>query len=472
MRPRFRKAGTDTSYDRRRGWRSVGRGAAATLLLACIVVIMAFVAAGASADTLERTAGTAPNVLDRSAGVSALRGEVGGPGSLPTFVPTVGAGASGAPGAGTIFHDGFEGSLSSWSVYGDPTWAFFTYRPFAGQWEAYCSGDVGGSLYYPPGPYFNNMSAWLVAGPFNLSAVTSATFQYKLNYITESNVDSVRALVSIDGDSFSGWEYSGNSQGWVGDSIDLTNVPDLGNVCGRSQVWIAFRFVSDSSVTYEGAYVDEVSITSGGGEVGLFLEGDQSVVPFAGRVNLTGELRDTSGSLVPNREVGLFWSQEDKIDGTWNPLDTYTSSTGQYSMGATNIQRLTYFWLIFAGDNQYSEGWSNRFKVMARGKLTPPAVPSRVRAGAKITSWGSLKPQHTAAQNKSSHIKLYVEHYIGGRWRLQFKSLYAMSYRNTPTDTKYSVTLRYAPGKWRIRAVHQDSDHAKTTSSWRSFKAN
>jgi hypothetical protein len=107
---------------------------------------------------------------------------------------------------------------------------------------------------------------------------------------------------------------------------------------------------------------------------------------------------------------------------------------------------------------------------MARAKLTPPAVPSRVPAGPKITSWGTLKPLHTAAQNRSSHTKLSVQRYSGGRWR-PVVSLYAQSYRNTSSATMYSVGLRYAPGQWRIQAVHQDSDHAKTVSAWRYFTA-
>jgi len=445
----------------------------ATGLLVGILLVTVFAAQTASAAAPKLAKLTASGVRELPAGAGPARRGTTQSESLPPVVPGISAIPSGA--GGTIFYDGFEGSVASWNAVGAnaQTWAIFTYRPFAGQWSAYCAGNAGGSYNYPPGPYFNNMNAWLQAGPFDLSGVTAATFAFKLWLNSELNYDGIYYLVSLDGQNYYGPDgISGNTGGWTDRSLDLTAVPTLGNVCGRSQVWIAFNFTSDSSGNAEGAYVDEVSITGsgGGGEVGLFLEGDYSVVPFAGRVNLTGELRDTSGSLVPNQQVGLFWSQEDKIDGTWNLLNTYTSSTGQYSMTAINVQRLTYFAMVFAGDGRYSDGMSNLVKVMARAKLTPPAVPSRVRAGPKITSWGTLRPLHTAAQNRSSHTKVSVQRYSGGRWR-PVVSLYAQSYRNTSSETRYSVGLRYVPGQWRMRAVHRDSDHATTTSSWRYFTA-
>ena len=47
---------------------------------------------------------------------------------------------------------------------------------------------------------------------------------------------------------------------------DLSDWGSAGNLLGQSQVWIAFIYQSDESNTYEGAYVDQVSlITNGGG---------------------------------------------------------------------------------------------------------------------------------------------------------------------------------------------------------------
>ena len=99
------------------------------------------------------------------------------------------------------------------------------------------------------------------------------------------------------------------------------------------------------------------------------------------------------------------------------------------------------------------------------------ALPE-IRPTAHSRPSGCVEANHAAtpAQNKASHTKVYWERYTGGKWR-SVVSLYATLYRNTSTETKYGVRMMYAPGKWRIRAVHQDDDHAKTTSSWRTFSA-
>ena len=372
----------------------------------------------------------------------------------------------------TIFSDGFEGDLSAWSVTGTPTWAAYQYGAASGQWAAYCAG----STIAPPGPYANNMDAWLDAGPFDLSALQSGTFAYKLKYITQAEKDWVIVSVSVDGQSYYGYKYFGTSNGWVSDSIDLTNVPTLGNVCGKSQVRIAFHFVSDPSIVYEGAYVDEVSVTgvgSGGGgqqqESGLVLTADTDVVPYNGSVTLTGALLNAaSGFLIPGKSVGLFWSQEDKIDGQWNFAGAAQSDTGDYSVTASGIKRLTYFAMFFDGDSEYLSSMSNLVKVKARAKITPPAVPKVVASGPKVWGWGTILPRHSTAQNRASHTKVYLERYYSGSWHA-VTSLYAQKYRNTKTATEYGIGLHYKPGSWRIMAVHEDDDHAKTASSWRTF---
>jgi hypothetical protein len=58
---------------------------------------------------------------------------------------------------------------------------------------------------------------------------------------------------------FNGLSTSGNSGGWVSERLDLANVPTLGNLLGRHQVWIAFIFESNDIATYpEGVYVDNM----------------------------------------------------------------------------------------------------------------------------------------------------------------------------------------------------------------------
>jgi hypothetical protein len=435
-----------------------------------VVAVLVFMAAAGSAAAATASVSHAKTsaVLERPAGATPLSAESGATGAALSLTPFDSVTEPRA--SGTIFYDGSEGATSPWTVQGSPTWAITTYRAAAGTRSSYCAG----SAISPPGPYAANMSAWRIAGPFDLSAVSSATLQYKVYLNTENNTDWISSMVSLDGEYFYGWGDSGNSQGWVDRSRDLTAVPTLGSVCGRSQVWIAFRFASDSSVQYEGAYVDEVRVAGGGGSSGLAalsLFAGSRIIAYNGKVTLSGELTDAlSGALLSDREIDWWWSQSYEIPMKWTDGGSFSVGTGAYALGIKNIVRRTYFITSFAGDSQYPDGcWSDEFvEVMPRAKITPPAVPSLVRAGKLTTSWGQLLPRHTAEQNRVSHTKVYAERFSGGRWR-PVVALYAQAYRNTSSATEYRFGLRYASGKWRVRAVHQDSDHAKTTSSWRTF---
>jgi len=96
-------------------------------------------------------------------------------------------------------------------------------------------------------------------GPFSLMGATAADLRFKLWLYTESNYDYVCRMASINGTDFYGSCTSGNSNGWIDRTLDLTNVPTLGNLLGQPQVWVLLWFYSDSSLTYaEGGYVDNI----------------------------------------------------------------------------------------------------------------------------------------------------------------------------------------------------------------------
>ena len=99
----------------------------------------------------------------------------------------------------------------------------------------------------------------MVYGPFSLAGATAADLKFKLWLNSELNYDGVCRMASVDGNSFSGSCSTGNSNGWVDRTLDLSNVPELGNLLGRSQVWVALAFISDGSIVKtEGAYPDEI----------------------------------------------------------------------------------------------------------------------------------------------------------------------------------------------------------------------
>ena len=59
-------------------------------------------------------------------------------------------------------------------------------------------------------------------------------------------------MASIDGNTFKGYSISGFSggmygQGWLNGALNLNSIPELGNVCNKNSVWIAFSFSSTIS---------------------------------------------------------------------------------------------------------------------------------------------------------------------------------------------------------------------------------
>lgn len=172
-----------------------------------------------------------------------------------------------APATQTLFSDGFEGAFpGSWTVFddngstgGDVYWDDTNYRAYAGSWSAGCA-DGGANAPAPGGNYPNNMDSWMIYGPFSLSDASAGALTFFTWLRSESNYDYLKYMVSLDGASFYGWQTSGDTGGWQSRSLDFTNVPTLGNITGQPQVWIALVFTSDGSVTFEGAYVDEVLI--------------------------------------------------------------------------------------------------------------------------------------------------------------------------------------------------------------------
>jgi len=154
-----------------------------------------------------------------------------------------------------IKSEDFEGSFpNSWVLYGDPTWDDESYRAHGGSWSGYC---VGSSI-SPPGPYPSYANSWMVYGPFSLVGATDARLDFYRWLRTEQDYDYLYWMASVNDSNYYGYQVSGNAQTWTSQYFDLKTVPTLGNLCGQTQVWIAFAFASDDINQYEGAYVDDV----------------------------------------------------------------------------------------------------------------------------------------------------------------------------------------------------------------------
>jgi hypothetical protein len=166
----------------------------------------------------------------------------------------------------TIFADDFEGTFPGpWQLanQGAATgWGRWTC--WSGDTPTHSVGCAAGGE-FPIGcgqNYPDNMNSWLVYGPFSLAdpSYTAAELRFNFTLNSEEGFDGLWVMASVNGTNFFGNTYSGQIAPRA-ETLDLAAVPDLGNLLGQAQVWIAFRFTSDSSITFpEGAQVDDVLI--------------------------------------------------------------------------------------------------------------------------------------------------------------------------------------------------------------------
>jgi hypothetical protein len=166
----------------------------------------------------------------------------------------------------TIKSETFEGTFpGAWQVAdsdsrsGTYYWGKRACRAYQGGYSGWAVGGGNGTGLSCGSNYPTYVVGWMVYGPFSLTDATDAELTFQLWLHSELNYDGVFRGASINGDDFYGYSTTGNTGGWVSRQLDLTAVPTLGDLRGRSNVWIAIVFISDVSITYsEGAYVDNV----------------------------------------------------------------------------------------------------------------------------------------------------------------------------------------------------------------------
>ncbi len=158
----------------------------------------------------------------------------------------------------TVATDSFNGSISGWTATdvnptnGTDTWGYSTYKFDSIPGSAYSAGNrsTGGSHLYDNfmGAYFTKNTT------YNASSWSSARIRFDTWYMTESGIDQLQVIVSSNGGS--SWSpictYSGNSSGWKAKECVVSSQ------YLTSQFKYGFHFQSDDTITFEGAYVDDV----------------------------------------------------------------------------------------------------------------------------------------------------------------------------------------------------------------------
>jgi len=155
-----------------------------------------------------------------------------------------------------IFYEDFEGSwpgnwiVGDWeSEGGEDYWGDSDYRAYAGSWGAYCAdeSDVSGQV------YDNYMDAYMYR-IVDLTGYEIVNLSYYYWLDSEGGYDYLMVGYYDSADSSWHWPkfYTGYIGDWAFDSLAISTTATS----------VGFIFDSDLSITYEGAYIDEVTLTA------------------------------------------------------------------------------------------------------------------------------------------------------------------------------------------------------------------
>lgn len=167
------------------------------------------------------------------------------------------------PGDVLIMEETFESSFPSglWSIDFleiEAYWDDINCASAEGSWSAWCAAG-GSAVQTPCTQYANDMSTWMIYGPFDLSDAIGGYFDFYYWTQGETGYDDFFFGVSPNSYNFYGYTVDPADE-WTYTSADFAAIPGYGSFIGIDTVWIGYNFFSDSSNTYEGAYIDYIDI--------------------------------------------------------------------------------------------------------------------------------------------------------------------------------------------------------------------
>jgi hypothetical protein len=157
-----------------------------------------------------------------------------------------------------------------------------------GGWSAWpAAGGANGFNPCGGATYPNNANSWLIYGPFSLADAQSAS----LDFYFRSVIEDCDPITDCDflfwGSSTNGVNFFGNFEAGdhTGGPFNIDNGYnfvsfDLSDLSGESMVWIAIVFISDGSVSFEGPFIDFISLRKSTASRRLLTDENFDVVVF------------------------------------------------------------------------------------------------------------------------------------------------------------------------------------------------
>lgn len=248
------------------------------------------------------------------------------------------------------------------------------------------------------------------------------------------------------------WSYA-----WTPDSTTVAS----------GQVWVRAR-AQDGLRNY--ASPKEIASRNTRRSTGFTSLGHRGVPAYNQASYLSGVLISGTAKLG-GRSVTLQ-RMANRTSGSWvNVTSKLTDSAGYVkfdipaSPSGYNYTK-TIYRLAYNGAPGYSPSQSANRTVHPKVALGKPWKSAKTIKAKKTFTWYSwIKPRHAAG---SKALKLEFQRYVKGKPRA-YKTVSATAYNHsTYSRAKVKIKLPYK-GTWRVRAVHSDTGHAKSTSAWYKF---
>lgn len=273
-----------------------------------------------------------------------------------------------------IWAEGFEGSMSPYTITGNPQWNDIDCDSYEGSWSLFCNSID------PCDEYENGMTTSIyINDGIDVSDFDTVQFSFKYKHDLE------------DGYDFLYRYYSGDGINWTLSVLDYTgtsnNYPNwdeqLITAVGFSTYYWRFSFVSDNTIVDDGVYIDDMEISSLTPSMIppslLFPLHNSSISQIVPRF----EFRPVIGANLYSLQVSTTSTFSNIIsDALWQVSSLNNSDTLKWFPGIVNPADYqpgrNYYWRIKAFNTQTGteSPWSAEYKYTTTGSIGNISAPS------------------------------------------------------------------------------------------------